>query len=376
MALADCPDMDERGSRELLDLAVAVEQQTAQEAGSLAYMARLFAQTSLPYRDPGDVIAWGRRNGGLSMTISPGIYMDEAGGIRSVGFPYGSLPRLILAWMSTEAVRTQSRTLYLGSLSGFMNELGLSSNGGPRGDTTRLRKQLERLLLARIVCRFEDSERGATGGATFGVADGYWLWWDPKEKNSQQEQLLPSTISLSEAFFEQVTTRPVPVDMRVLKGLKGSPLRLDIYTWLTHRLSYLRQPTHVSWAQLRAQFGANFKATKQGRYRFREDFEKQLGAVLAVYRDAKVQTSAEGLVLLPSRPHVSPKAASRQLKLPGSSVPLSRPEKGSESGPQVVEQYCVHSGEAGTLPDGAARCPSCRRRPGAAENSPNNHPSN
>src|SRR5512146_1480363 len=99
--------------------------------------------------------------------------------------------------------------------------------------------------------------------------------------------------------------------------------------------------------------------TPWGRYRFREDFEKQLGAVLAVYRDAKVQTSAEGLVLLPSRPHVSPKAASRQLKLPGSSVPLSRPEKGSESGPQVVEQYCVHGGEAGTLPDGAARCPSC-----------------
>jgi hypothetical protein len=347
--------MDERGSKELLDLAVAVEQQTAQEAGSLAYMARLFAQTSLPYRDPGDVPAWGRSNGGLSLAIQPGGYFDErTNEWHSVGFPYGSLPRLILAWMSTEAVRTQSRTLFLGdSLSGFMRELGLSPTGGREGSIGRLRNQMERLFLARIVCRFENSERGAAGGATFGVADGYWLWWDPKEKNPQQEQLLPSTISLSEAFFEQVTTRPVPVDMRVLKGLKRSPLRLDIYTWLTHRLSYLRQPTHISWAQLRAQFGANFADTRFGYARFRQDFKKQLGEVLIVYRDANVQTSQEGLVLLPSRPHVSPKG--------GSSVRVSRPEKASKPSSQVVEQYCVHGGEAGTLPDGTARCPNCRR---------------
>jgi Plasmid encoded RepA protein len=288
-------------------LAVDVALQPVQEAGALAYMARLFAQTSLPYRNPGDdVPAWGRSNGGISLAVQPGGYFDGATQQwRSVGFPYGSLPRLILAWMSTEAVRTKSRTLYLGdSVAGFMRELGLIPSGGREGTRGRFHNQLRRLLLARIVCTVNAGGRGYEGGATFGVADGYWLWWDPKEPNVEHGQLLPSTISLSEAFYEQVTTRPVPIDMRALRGLKRSPLALDIYTWLTYRFSYLQQPTYISWEQVRAQFGANFKDTKQGRFRFREDFEKQLSKVQAFYPAARVETTPERLVLLPSRPHV------------------------------------------------------------------------
>ncbi len=34
----------------------------------------------------------------------------------------------------------------------------------------------------------------------------------------------------------------VPIDLRALNALKGSPLALDIYSWLTYRMSYLRKP--------------------------------------------------------------------------------------------------------------------------------------
>ena len=41
------------------------------------------------------------------------------------------VPRLLMAWISTEAVRTQSRVLVLGdSLSDFMRELGIYSSDG------------------------------------------------------------------------------------------------------------------------------------------------------------------------------------------------------------------------------------------------------
>lgn len=361
--VSDCLGMAPRDIERLAALAATIDQESAQDAGSLAYQARLFAQTSLPCSDPGDVAAWGRNNGGVSIVIQPGMYREErTQELRSVGYPYGNIPRLLLAWMSTEAVRTKSRTLYLGeSVSEFMRELGLIPSGGPHGTRQRLHKQLRRLLLARIVCIVDRSSIGFEGAAVFGVADGYWLWWDPKEPNTEQEQLLQSTISLSEAFFEQVTTRPVPIDMRVLKRIKGSALAIDIYTWLTYRLSYLQRPVRVSWAQLRGQFGTNFADTRFGHAGFRRKFEAQLGNVLELYRDANVQTSHEGLVLLPSRPHVSRKSTSRQLQLPSSSVPLPQPEKDSKPSPQVVERYCVHGGEAGILPDGTARCPSCRR---------------
>src|SRR5512142_88000 len=65
----------------------------------------------------------------------------------------------------------------------------------------------------------------------------------------------------------------------------------------------LLEPADVHpWAQVRAQFGANVKDTKQGRLRFREDFDKQLTKVLAFYRQARVETTPERLVLLPSPP--------------------------------------------------------------------------
>ena len=67
----------------------------------------------------------------------------SAGGLNKL--PYGNLPRLILAWVSTEAVRTQSRELVLGkSLSEFMRTLGIYNSGG--NPQTRLRNQMRRLF--------------------------------------------------------------------------------------------------------------------------------------------------------------------------------------------------------------------------------------
>ena len=66
--------------------------------------------------------------------------------------PYGSLPRLLLAWVCTEAVRTHRRELILGrSLSEFMRKLDLSpDSGGGRGERTRLRHQMKRLFRCTI----------------------------------------------------------------------------------------------------------------------------------------------------------------------------------------------------------------------------------
>ena len=62
--------------------------------------------------------------------------------------PFGNIPRLLLAWVTTEAVRTQSRELILGSsLSEFVGKLGMDSVGGAR---TRLRNQMRRLFNAHV----------------------------------------------------------------------------------------------------------------------------------------------------------------------------------------------------------------------------------
>ena len=89
----------------------------------LGYMARLMALCSLPRTNPGDRLRYVRRNGPYT------LIMTATG--TTAKLPFGNLPRLLLAWVPTEAVRTQSRELVLGaSLSEFMRTLGVYSSGG------------------------------------------------------------------------------------------------------------------------------------------------------------------------------------------------------------------------------------------------------
>ena len=85
----------------------------------LGFMARLLVLCSLPRTNPGNRLQYKRVNGPYT------LYMVAGGGNK---LPYGNLPRLLLAWLCSEAVRTQSRELVLGrSLSKFMRTLGMNS---------------------------------------------------------------------------------------------------------------------------------------------------------------------------------------------------------------------------------------------------------
>ena len=82
--------------------------------------------------------------------------------------PFGNLPRLLLAWLCSEAVRTGSRELVLGkSLSKFMRTLGINStSGGNRGEQTRLRNQMNRLFSCSVSLIYK-GERGNASRSSF-----------------------------------------------------------------------------------------------------------------------------------------------------------------------------------------------------------------
>src|SRR3954452_14489477 len=283
----------------LLNLAAEVWDDDGPE---INFLARLHCLIGLPYRDPGDVPAWGRRNGDLSLMVQPGVGMTADGQPHSIGFPYGTVPRLLLTWLSTEAVRTQEPTLLLGeSLSAFMRNLGMTPSGGKNGTITRLKKQIERLFLATLTVRWEGDQNRQSGGR-LNVASSYDLWWS--DKDPEEPALMPSVVKLSREFYDEVTQHPVPLDIGVLRALRGSALRLDIYAFLCHRLSYLRRPTTIPWEALRGQFGSTLGKDKAGRARFKHEFERNMREVLLIYRSAQVESTRTGLVLSPSPTHV------------------------------------------------------------------------
>jgi len=282
--------MDRLDLIKYIDEAIAVEADEAKKAGKVGYMARALVQATLPHKSTaGNVFT--RRNGAFEMSImSPN------------GLPYGSIPRLLLSWVTTEAVRTRSPVLVLGSsLSSFMAELNLLRSGGKRGDITRVRKQTERLFSSMISCRYKDETNTQGGG--FNIAKEYNLWWN--HKNPHQLPIWKSTVTLGTDFFNEITERPVPIDMAALMALKRSPMALDIYFWLTYRLSYLQRDTVIPWPLLQMQFGADYAQDTEGLRNFKKNFLSRLKNVLTVYDTAKIHNAENGLLLKPSPPHVA-----------------------------------------------------------------------
>ena len=273
--------------------ALAMEAEQARQAGALGYMARVFTQIGLPHSDV-EGSRFIRRNGGLILTISA---------MSDIGLPFGSIPRLLLSWVTTEAVRTGSPVLELGpTLSAFMAELGLARQGGKRGDITRFRNQTARLFSSAVSLRYSD--KGLDAGLGFNVADEYSLWWNPKSPD--QLPLWKSTVTLGSKFFREIIERPVPIDLRALKALKRSPMALDIYCWLTHRMFYLQKPVEIPWTLLQLQFGADYALEGQGPRDFKRKFLHQLKNVCLIYPEAYVGEGERGLALKPSPPHVAP----------------------------------------------------------------------
>jgi hypothetical protein len=275
----------------LIQEALAIEAEEAHEAGTVGFMARAMVQATLPHKAvKGSEFT--RKNGHFTLTLlAPS----------KVGLPYGNIPRLLLAWITTEAVRTKERELLLGnSLTGFMGQLGFQATGGRHGSITRMKHQTRRLFSSNIQCDYETDTEAALMG--FRIADKALLWWDSKDPN--QGNLWQSSVTLTEPFFNEITNNPVPVDIRALKALKRSPMALDIYSWLTYRMSYLRHTTRLPWGLLQQQFGADYANNAQGRRDFKKSFLAHLKKVQAVYPVANLDTEQDSLILMPSRPHI------------------------------------------------------------------------
>ena len=267
----------------------ARERELELERREVGFSSRLLVQATLPHSEPDieESTEFERTNGFVNVRIQAR---------KEFGFPYGTYPRLLLSWITTEAVRTKSPDLVLGeSLSEFMGDLGLVRTGGAIG---RLRNHMQRLFTATVSATYQEAGRWVDVG--FRPVEKAQLFWDPK--SPEQSSLWRSTISLNQRFYEEIVRKPVPLDMSVLKSLAKarSPMAIDIYAWLTYRYSYLHEPTLIPWGLLQDQFGGDYDRERD----FKRKFAAQLAKLKELYPGAKFEVIPEGLRLFQSRPHV------------------------------------------------------------------------
>ena len=279
--------------------------EASEAAPDLGFMARLMALCSLPRTNPRNRKEYKRVNGPYTL-----IMLSSS----KTKLPFGNLPRLLLAWVCTEAVRTKSRELILGSsLSEFMRKLGLTpASGGATGGRTRLRNQMRRLFQCHVQLIYEH-EHGEQFVSS-AIADRGEFWWN--DRKPDERVLWDSKIYLGEQFFNEIIRHPVPLDMNILKAMKRSPLGLDFYLWLAYRTFALHSPLRLTWRHLYCQFGVDPAKASDKRTvdNFRTKALRELIKIKTAWPELNYATAKGVLIIHPSKPAVPPV---QQLQLVG-----------------------------------------------------------
>lgn len=272
----------------LIDASVCIQERNPWETNDIQFMPKDLVITTLPHKRVSGA-EYVRVNGRCRLTIlSPS----------NIGLPYGMLPRMIMVWLTSEAVVKKSREIVLGdSLSEFMRKIDLHPTGGRNGTITRLRNQVNRLFSSTVSLQISVDSREVESG--FRIADHHMVFWSGQ--NPDQKDMWSSSVQLSESFFDVITSNPVPLDLSALRALKGSPLAFDIYCWMTHRFYYLANVTHIGWPALSEQFGASYNRLRD----FKRAFARELRRVSFLYPEAKFKITDKKLILYPSKTHVS-----------------------------------------------------------------------
>ena len=269
-----------------------------------SFMPRGFVYCNLPYRrllrsDGTPATHYVQKSKRLTLTIHSA---DE-----SLGLPFGSMPRMLMAEITQRARQTGSRQIALAEpLSRLFKRWGLTCTGGAKGTITRFRRQLDALCASSVHFAWHWQQE----------KDGRVIRTVDKISNAPfftnaiflREQLeLDATkitdgcmFELSEYFFNEITHHPVPIMLDALAELQRSPLAMDLYCFLTHRMSYLGTADFLEWSVLYAQFGGSFSELRI----FKPVFIRALGKVLKVYPSLNVELCEGGLILKPSKPHV------------------------------------------------------------------------
>ena len=281
--------------RRAIDAAASI---LAEEESRLGITHAGFALTSLPHKRI-DAPVWKRQGHMTTLLVESGREQDES----LIGIPYGSIARLILLFLQTQALRTGSPEVVLGrSMNAWLSRMEIAGGGRTRALVS---EQAKRISACRLTF-FTEHLNGASGRSNGAfVRDAISL---TGVTEGAQPVLWQDRVRLDEGFWTSLQAHPVPIREEAIQAIGARSMSLDIYIWLAYRLHSLSKPTPISWAAIYSQFGSGFALMRQAKPKFID----ALQLALAVYPEARVNIEKQGLVLHPSAPAV-PKNEARRL---------------------------------------------------------------
>lgn len=206
--------------------AIACVRLKRQEANqSLGFASRPFVLCGLPVKRPGPgQLLHERRNGYFHLQVT---------GHPSYGLPWGQ-DRLVPIFLATLAIRQQTRIVQFRSAAEMLDTFGMQQGGT---QYRRLVAAFQRIFGATIFFGTDTQREKAAviHRARFNFMSEARIWYSRTPEQETLTSEFQNEIVLSQEFFSEIMSHPIPTDMEAAKALSCSPAALDLFMWLSYR---------------------------------------------------------------------------------------------------------------------------------------------
>jgi hypothetical protein len=191
------------------------------------------------------------------------------------------------------AVRQKTPKITFDSAAAMLDTFGMQQGGS---QYRRLVASFQRIFGATVFFGTDTQrERAAVvHNARFHFMTEARIWYS----RDTDQQLLPGNchniIILSDDFYREISSHPIPMDIEAAKALSSSPAALDLFMWLSYRCFTARGCETVPLfgeAGLESQLGIVDYCRPR---KFREKLEKWLGVIRVMWPSCPATVNKEG----------------------------------------------------------------------------------
>jgi hypothetical protein len=261
------------------------------ERQNLGFTSRPFVLCGLPVKRPANgCLLHERRNGQFVLQVT---------GHPSYGLPWGQ-DRLVPIFLATLAIRQQSPRITFDSAASMLDTFGMQQGGS---QYRRLVSSFQRIFGATIFFGTDTQRQRATvvHQARFNFMTEARIWFS---RNCDQTVLpgdCQNMIVLSDEFYRETLSHPIPTDLEAAKALSSAPAALDLFTWLSYRCFGAKGEERVPLfgeCGLVSQLGSVSYSRPR---KFREKLEQWLDLIRTMWPECPARISPDGSALIVSR---------------------------------------------------------------------------
>jgi len=126
------------------------------------------------------------------------------------------------------------------------------------------------------------------------------IWYHPRIEDRIPDEFA-NVIVLSDEFYQEISSHPIPTDLEVVKILASAPAALDLYVWLSYRCFTAKSeesvPIFGSFGLIRQIGSVEYSCAR----RFRAKLEQWLQTIRLIWPQCPARIASDGRHLLVGR---------------------------------------------------------------------------